>query len=583
MSAPATDRRRLLVPLLEEIYRTGKLDGPDGRPRTAEPVGVPRPHALRLARLVRENNLRETLETGMAYGLSTLAIAGVHAARGAGHHIAIDPTENRFYQGIGLANVRRAGLEDRVRFIEAGSQSALPRLVHEGVRLDLGFIDGMHLFDYALIDFFYIDQMRSPGGFVAFHDVWLPGVRDAVDFVLANRAYDETGPSDAGLAVLRKRGHDRRRWDHHIPFAPPREPERTPEQKARKLLEEMRSAGEEALARAGGAGEHHFAIGGSSVRMRFAGPALEPAVLPAFSHARAPSGDPPDLDVLLWDSGSTGVPAPERPWGLGDVRARGDVLGYDGAGLHLFSDPASGSVTALDRERGEIHYWVMEPSMVPWYETGAPLRGALHHWTAGPDRHFMHAGAVGSDGAGVLLAGPSGSGKSTVALACLEAGLDYSGDDYVIVTLDERPRAHCLYSTAKLDPPALERLPGLASAVSDLHRGEQEKLVLELHGHRPGQPRPWIAVDAIVIPSIGPGPEPRLAPASGAAALRALAPTTLLQLPAADQQGMRAIARLVRQVPAFTLELGPDIGPVPDLVRHVCVQAAGTRRAGDRG
>jgi predicted O-methyltransferase YrrM len=562
-----------LVPLLEEIYATGQVETAEGDRRPAEPVGVPRAHALRLAELVRDEGLTSTLETGMAYGLSTLAIAGVHGARGDGRHIAIDPTVNRYYEGVGPANLRRAGLADRVRVIEAGAQLVLPRLVDEGVQLDFAFIDGMHLFDYALIDFFYVDQMLATGGYVAFHDTWMPAVSNAAAFVTTNRHYEVApGARDAGMAVLVKRGPDRRLWNHFRPFASGRTAERSSEDGARELLAELHSGAEAAAQEAGGFRDHDLVLAGRRARLRFAGAALEPALLPAFAHARADArGEGAELEVTLWDSESSGVTEPDVPWALGDVRARGDVRGYEDAGITVFSEPASGAITAYDREADRMAYWVIDARVVPWYERGAPLRSALHQWAAAAHQHFVHAGAVGVDGGGVLLAGPSGSGKSTLALACLDSGLAYAGDDYVILHGDAEPRAHCVYSTAKLDAASLERLPGLRSAVIEFRRGDEHKAVVDAHAHRPDLVRNSVPIHAIVLPTIAGGAQPRIRRATGAEALRALAPTTLLQLPGAAQARMTAMARLVRGVPSFGLDVGSDLAAATAAVARICV------------
>ena len=38
---------------------------------------------------------------------------------------------------------------------------ALPRLVEQGKRIQFCFIDGLHTFDYTMIDAFYADQVYS--------------------------------------------------------------------------------------------------------------------------------------------------------------------------------------------------------------------------------------------------------------------------------------------------------------------------------------------------------------------------------------------------------------------------------------
>jgi predicted O-methyltransferase YrrM len=203
--------------MLDRIYATGRVEAEDGTPVTVFPSGVPRAHAEQLAALVRDRDLRRTLETGLGYGISTLAICEVHEARGEGSHIAIDPHQER-YRSIGLLNLRRAGLDHRVRVIETRSDEALPLLRAEGVRLDFALIDGRHMLDMALLDFVYIDRMLDVGGIVVFHDTWMPAIAEAVAYVVANRAYEELEAVDHGLAVLRKRGEDDRSWDFHRDF-----------------------------------------------------------------------------------------------------------------------------------------------------------------------------------------------------------------------------------------------------------------------------------------------------------------------------------------------------------------------------
>jgi predicted O-methyltransferase YrrM len=206
--------------LLDQIYATGKVEGAGGVVIDALPHGLPRRHAEELARLVREEGARRTLETGMSVGLSTLAICGA----GAEQHVAIDPFQSRDWHSIGVLNAERAGVADRVRLIEERSDVALPRLVEEGLELDLALLDGSHLFDFTLVDFFYVDRMLRTGGLVVFHDTWMAAVNQAVEFVRRNRSYEEVPAGDEAMTVLRRTGDDERPWDFHRDFAARRRP-----------------------------------------------------------------------------------------------------------------------------------------------------------------------------------------------------------------------------------------------------------------------------------------------------------------------------------------------------------------------
>jgi methyltransferase family protein len=206
--------------VLEEVYAAPRLEDPrypGGLPLEVFPTSIPIEHAVRLAEIVCDGGLVQTVETGMAYALSTLAIAGVHAERGTGSHVAIDPIQSTKWRSIGRAHVRRAGLEGFVTVLEERSDAALPRMVAAGETCDFGFIDGHHLFDYVLVDFFYLDRMLVEGGIIALHDPWIPAVGRVLDFVRQNRDY-EAMSADDGMALLRKVGTDERDWDHYRQF-----------------------------------------------------------------------------------------------------------------------------------------------------------------------------------------------------------------------------------------------------------------------------------------------------------------------------------------------------------------------------
>src|SRR4051812_29534844 len=205
--------------LLDQIYASGKVETGEGEPIDAFPAGLPRAHADEIARLVRELGLTRTLETGMAYGLSTLAICSVHEQRGEGSHVAIDPHQSSDWRGIGRLNLERAGLSGLARVIEARSDEALPRLRDEGLRIDFALIDGLHLFDATLVDFFHVDRMLDVGGVVVFHDTWMPAVAQAGAYLRANRAYQPVEAGGAAMGAVRKLSDDDRAWDFHRDFA----------------------------------------------------------------------------------------------------------------------------------------------------------------------------------------------------------------------------------------------------------------------------------------------------------------------------------------------------------------------------
>jgi hypothetical protein len=169
----------------------------------------------------------------------------------------------------------------------------------------------------------------------------------------------------------------------------------------------------------------------------------------------------------------------------------------------------------------------------------------------------------------VLVAGVSGAGKSTTALACLEAGFDYAGDDYVLVDVHTKT-AFGLYGTGKLEPQNLTRFPQLAPLVADHERSDGEKALVLLHDHRPERLVDRIELEAIVLPRVSGEPESSLEPASPAAALRVLAPTTAMHLPGSHREVFTKLNQLVRALPCHRLDAGTDFEHLAAVVGTAC-------------
>jgi predicted O-methyltransferase YrrM len=202
--------RRFREHVAGRFYRTGRLAGPTGEPVVVGGWSVPASVGAALYELVADGNLADTLEIGLAYGLSALFVCQAHADRTGGRHVAIDPWQPTTFRNIGLRTLERAALADRLRLIEAPDYQALPQLLAEGKRFDLVFVDGLHIFDHTLLDFFYADRMLRVGGYIAFDDCSFPAVEAVLSYVLANRAYEPIGRHHERLAVLRKLADDDR-------------------------------------------------------------------------------------------------------------------------------------------------------------------------------------------------------------------------------------------------------------------------------------------------------------------------------------------------------------------------------------
>jgi hypothetical protein len=315
--------------------------------------------------------------------------------------------------------------------------------------------------------------------------------------------------------------------------------------------------------------ERHYAMAAETICLRFAGAALERCLTPTLAHLLTPPTPRPSLTVCVWDSASTGTAMPPPPWKPDDQLAQGEIRGYNTQRIRTAFDAGSVSLSIMDMELNLGVFWIRNWRDLPYWERGAPLRAILHWWMGSRAYSVVHGAAVGTPSEGVLLVGKSGSGKSTTALACLDAGLAYAGDDYCLLSTRGSPYIHSMYSSAKLDHGTERRFPRLYAAVSNPDRPASEKALYFLHRHCPRQIVRGFALRAILIPRITGRHETRLVAASMATVLLNLAPSSLFQLPGRTAATFAAMAEVVRRVPCYALELGTDLSVIPQVIAGI--------------
>ena len=233
----ASQRERLYPNIvLQEILEAKKVKDATGKIVRLDSNVAP-DEGLYLYNLIKQNNMTRTLEVGMAFGVSTLYIAQAHYDLGHSEsvlpngnaddtssqrsHYAIDPFQSTQWKSIGSFNLMRANLRALVQLIEQESHFALPQLaMHEKETFQLCFIDGMHLFDYTLIDFYYSDLIVEGNGYIVFDDAHMPSVQKVIAHALKNRAYVQidNGLNNQRVVTLQKQRSDNRRWDYHVDF-----------------------------------------------------------------------------------------------------------------------------------------------------------------------------------------------------------------------------------------------------------------------------------------------------------------------------------------------------------------------------
>ncbi len=316
--------------------------------------------------------------------------------------------------------------------------------------------------------------------------------------------------------------------------------------------------------------ERTYTLAGYRVRLRFAGPALLPALTPALEHLQtANTAAPPDLTISLWDSAATGTPFPARLPPPAEIGRRGELPAYSDTRFLAAAQTDIRAFSLLDCHENQALYWTAEAAALPVFERAAPLKIILHWWLRERGLPLIHAGAIGTGDGAVLLVGATGTGKSTSTLACLSAGLQYISDDRCVLALNPQPRALCLYNAAKLRHDQMQRFPQLLPAVTPNNLPAEEKALVFVHQYAPEQLATALPIRALLLARLAHRPETTSGPVSPAQVWRELSTSSLVYQPGMAQDELRLMAELVRRLPCYQLNLGTELQQIPPIIARI--------------
>ena len=198
--------------VLQEMFRTRVVHDELGQPHTFQ-SGISPECSEALYRTVLTRQPELSVEVGFAYGASTLSLlTALEETGGKGRLISIDPDQSTAWRSVGSSNVKKADLTARHQVIEAHDYIALPELIKCGVQIDFAYIDGWHTFDYALLDFFFLDKLLEPGGICALNDCDMLAINKVIRFIETHRRYREIDVGVPARLSWSVPGHGKPLW-----------------------------------------------------------------------------------------------------------------------------------------------------------------------------------------------------------------------------------------------------------------------------------------------------------------------------------------------------------------------------------
>lgn len=193
--------------MVPDIY--DKLYLPEGN------SSIPKKQAEFIYSFLKDKNIKKTLEVGFCFGCSTAYIMSATLSP----HYVIDPNQAGQWKNSGIKNIKALKLDKYLRFENDFSHNALPKLLKKGIKIDFAFIDGMHLFDYIMVDFFYIDLLLNNNGYVLFHDKWMRSTQMVAEWIKTNKTnYRLVEVPVKNLILFQKLNEDTRYWNYFEEF-----------------------------------------------------------------------------------------------------------------------------------------------------------------------------------------------------------------------------------------------------------------------------------------------------------------------------------------------------------------------------
>ncbi len=328
-----------------------------------------------------------------------------------------------------------------------------------------------------------------------------------------------------------------------------------------------------ALQGTGNRTQFSFLLAGRICSVTVVGGALGRSVRRAFEHLEPAPGAEPDLTVEIWDQTEAGQPF-DTVGRAGDA-GPGILLRTSPDGRYVGEERRQGSHW-IDRQTNRIVGCTVSAGQRFLDERARPFHKLLSLWLEDQEIQFIHAGLIAIDGKGILFAGHGGAGKSTSSIACLRAGFQYLGDDFIGLRQDVPGTftGYGLFATCLLNEHHIRRFPDLLAHAHRPYHPEEDKVVLYLADAFPRSLAATTRIAALVLPRVVDSETTRFRPATRTEALMAVAPTSVMYLPRPSAKAFHRLAALVETVPAYWLELGRHVDEIPGCVERLARDAA---------
>jgi hypothetical protein len=249
------------------------------------------------------------------------------------------------------------------------------------------------------------------------------------------------------------------------------------------------------------------------------------------------TGCQPSLDWPSWWFEPFGIVRPELS---GDIK--------------LALDIHSQSLCAYDPRSREAVVWFHDIRKIFYWFAATPFRLQLSWFADAFDGEMIHAAGIEVGPSAALLVGPTGAGKSTLTLSAMCEGSRILGDDFSLL---DGVSCHPIYRRTKFHDTTMDLFDHSIDAIGTVMNAGVlgEKRIVDTNDKflcPTGLP-----IAAVFVPRIGDRAQVRSIPESRA--VHSTLGPTMMGLLGGSHRTLQRIVRLVRAVPTYEIEVGPNM------------------------
>lgn len=319
--------------------------------------------------------------------------------------------------------------------------------------------------------------------------------------------------------------------------------------------------------------QFYFSLAGKQLLIRSAGTNLQNTTCQALKHIE---NFPTNIDttsifeIITWDERESGIPIPTTPW-ESPTNLRDDSLmqfhlehffvsQLNNQTILFINNHATNQAICIIKDATKLNNGFLS----------SPYFKIIAVWASNNNLNILHAGCVSFKDKGVLIVGRSGKGKSSTSVQCMIGGLNYLSDDYILMDLnDEKPMAYSMFNSGKLKNKHIERFSKIDGKYRQGILDQNDKPLLFLYPYFKDQIIRSTEIHAIIVPNITTEELASYHTISEIEALRALAPSTLIQLKINNLNTLNTLSNLTRTLPNYELNIGSNLDHISTKVKEL--------------